>query len=292
MQTRSILAYVAAGAAAVGVRFGVLAVWAGGNSEFGDPEILRLAVAAVFFAVLVGVDREAFTGMRSKAAQVFSPADFAPGRPVTAVSDSMAKVFSGVTDDASRQAAVREWLTGIPAVVLLIPLLFYLRFGMVGDLGWGLTVFFAVYCVLWAVGLYFRPKTEYHTTVAAKGDWVDWVGAFWLVACAFGPLFGWAVTEGWTMTPESWHWRYVTRVVLAAGLPVVTGLPMFRYIKGKSAQVALPMLVLVTLLPVLTAVHAIQDLVDGPVPRGRDAVLVLAHTERALDERVGGGGGK
>ena len=78
----------------------------------------------------------------------------------------------------------------------LIPLIFYLRFRRVGPLGWGTTVFFDTYCVLAAIGLYFRPRTEYHSPVALRGNWLDRVCAFWLVGCAFGPFFGWIVTTG------------------------------------------------------------------------------------------------
>ena len=35
----------------------------------------------------------------------------------------------------------------------------YLRFHEVGPLGWGTTVFFAVYCIVTAIGLYFGPRT-------------------------------------------------------------------------------------------------------------------------------------
>jgi len=100
-----------------------------------------------------------------------------------------------------------------------------------------------------------------------RRDWVDRVGAFWLVGCAFGPLLGWLVTETFPITPDSWHWLYGLRALLAAGVPLVLALPLLRYVRGKSSLVALPLLVVITLLPVSTAIPVIQDLWEGPCVR-------------------------
>lgn len=89
---------------------------------------------------------------------------------------------------------------GIVWSFVLIPALFYLQFGEVGALGWGATVFFAALCLLVAVGLHFHGRHEYRTPVALRNGWLDWIGAFWLVACAFGPLFGWALTAAFELT--------------------------------------------------------------------------------------------
>ena len=95
---------------------------------------------------------------------------------------------------------MRRWLWGIVWSFVLIPALFYLQFGEVGALGWGATVFFAALCLLVAVGLHFHGRHEYRTPVALRNGWLDWIGAFWLVACAFGPLFGWALTAAFELT--------------------------------------------------------------------------------------------
>jgi hypothetical protein len=138
------------------------------------------------------------------------------------------------------------------------------------------TVFFVAYCVIAAVGLFFRPRTEFHTTVKLRGDWRDKVGAFWLVACAFGPFFGWIATNVLPVTAHSWVWVYGLRVFLAAVLPLITAIPLTRYIQGKAAWVSLPLLILVTLLPVSSAFNASRDLFDGPVNG------VLVHTGRTI----------
>jgi hypothetical protein len=203
------------------------------------------------------------------------------------VADQVAYSFFRVKDQASRQRAIRQFLLGTVEAALLIPSLFYLRYREIGPLGWGTTLFFIVYFLLCAVGLYFNPRTEYHSSVTLRGDWLDRVGAFWLVGCAFGPFFGWLITTGvLPITLTSWRWLYVLRVVLAAAVPIVLALPLTRYARGKSAQVALPLLVCVTLLPVSSAMNVSRDLWEGPVVRqvrsNGQPELYLKHTERSL----------
>lgn len=172
------------------------------------------------------------------------------------VADQVARTYFGVTDEVSRRRVIQQCLLGAVEALALTPFLFYLRFGRVGPLGWGTTVFFVSYLLLTATGLYFRPHTEFHSTVPLRGDWRDRVGAFWLVGCTFGPLFGWIITSGvFPITQNSWHWLYGFRVLLAAVVPIVLALPLTRYVRGKSTLVALPLLVLVTLLPVSSAMN-------------------------------------
>ena len=205
----------------------------------------------------------------------------------TETADRVAETFFGVTDEASRRRAIRQCLLAAPQFAVGIPALFYLRFGRVGPLGWGTTVFFVVYCLLCAVGLYFRPRVEYHSPVPLSGDWLDRVGAFWLVGCAFGPLLGWFFTTGTIpVTHASWHRLYGLRVLFAAVVPAALALPLTRYVRGRSARVALPLLVLVTLLPVSTAMNASLDLWEGPSARVSPAdgrtELYLRHTGQSL----------
>src|SRR6266446_6264576 len=86
---------------------------------------------------------------------------------------------AGSTPQSLRRAIVR-WLGGAVCAAVLLPLLFYLRFGTVGPLGWGLAVFLAAFCLLAVAGLYFLRRPEFHTPVALRNDWLDHIGAFWL----------------------------------------------------------------------------------------------------------------
>jgi hypothetical protein len=151
-----------------------------------------------------------------------------------------------------------------------------------------------VYCLLSATGLYFLPRTEYHTPVALRGDWVDRLGAFWLVSCAFGPFFGWALTSTLPLTMTSWRWIYGLRVLLAAGLPLITALPLTRYLRGKAVLVALPIMLIVTMLPIWSTVNVSRDLWEGPVVQQVQSInnptetvreLYLPHTNRIIEQR-------
>jgi len=205
-----------------------------------------------------------------------------------AAADQVAQTFFGVGPDPdSRRRAIRGLLLGAVQVGLLVPYAFYLRFGEVGPMGWGTTVFFVAYCILAAIGLYFGPRTEFHTTVALRGDWADHVGAFWLVSCAFGPFLGWIVTSAFPITADSWRWLYGLRVFLAAGIPILTALPLTRYARGKAAWVAVPLLVGVTLLPIWSAVRVSQDLRDGPIVQrlraSGESRLYLPHSQQRIE---------
>lgn len=147
---------------------------------------------------------------------------------------------------------------------LAIPVLFYLEFGEVGPLGWGLTVFFAVIFILIAISDRYESEIDTHSEQKAKGDWIDRIGAFWLVCCAFGPLAGWAVSNV-PHTVENWKLLYGIRIFLAAGLPVLTVFPHLRYLfSGKGVLIKAAILIVITLLPVSTAVNSIRDLLNGP----------------------------
>lgn len=278
--------YAGAGIAAVLTRAGLVYLAPQMAGTKTDRSEIVLATAAVFFGVVFLFARPAFREAAGPSHSITDAAAFTPKATPQQTSDAMARVFAGVTDDNSRRRAILEWLAEVPRITVLIPFMYYLRFGRIGPLGWGLTVFFDVYCLLWVVGLYFRPRTEYHTPVRLRGDWIDHVGAFWLIGCAFGPFFGWFATEAYLPTPASWRWQYGLRALLAAAAPILLALPLLRYARGKSSRVAVPLLLVITLLPVSTAVYVIEDLWEGPSIRVGPSVsereLYLKHTGRSL----------
>ncbi|MFZ2097364.1 MAG: hypothetical protein WAV05_12075 [Anaerolineales bacterium] len=203
------------------------------------------------------------------------------------VSDQIAESFFGVTaDKASRRQAIQRLILGAVASALFIPALFYLRFREVGGFGWGITIFFVVYCLLAAIGLYFQARPAYHSPVRLQGNWLDWLGAFWLISCAFGPLFGWMITSIFSITVDTWRWLYGLRLVMAAGFPLITSLPLIRYLRGKMILVALPILVIVTILPIWSTVNVSKDLWYGPILRQVQSTgqleLFLQYTSQSL----------
>ena len=186
------------------------------------------------------------------------------------------------------------WVLAALTAAVWVPTHFYLETGEVPPIGWGTTVFLAAFCLLVGVGMYFARRTEYHTQVEARSGWADRVGAFWLVACAFGPFFGWVLTSVFTLTEGNWRWLYWGRVGLSVGLPVLTALPLLRYARGRGAPIMLAILLGVTALPAWSAWATMRDLLDGPSnllvrspsPGLPDAEYRhLSHTNRVLAGR-------
>ena len=93
----------------------------------------------------------------------------------------------------------------------------------------------------------------------------DRIGAFWLVACAFGPFFGWIVTAI-PPTEASWKWQYLGRTFLAVILPVITAVPLVPYARSRAALIAIPLLLVITALPISSCIWVLADLHDGPKP--------------------------
>ena len=204
-----------------------------------------------------------------------------------------AKASPGIDPDKlARQRDVRTWLVASVWAAVMLPIYFYVRWGAdifslkhgaAGPLAWGCTIFIVTICLLVALGFGLDGRTEYDAKVPMRGDLADRVGACWLFSCAFGPCLGWVATAVLPITSGSWHWLYGVRVFLAAGLPILTALPLTRYARGKTALILLPLLAGVTLLPVWSAVNAARDLWSGPVariiPSTGQQVWYLEHTE-------------
>ena len=199
--------------------------------------------------------------------------------PLPEPASEMARKFfgAGTSRSSLERTARRMWWAALCAAVA-VPLMFWMYFGEVGPLGWGVTTFFVAYCAVAGVGLYFLPRPEYHTTVELKEGVSARIGAFWMVACTIGPLIGWIATETLPLTSGSWRWLYGFRGVVAGLVPVITMLPLVRYARGRSALIALPLLLCITALPVYSTWATIFDLLEGP--RGHE----LRHTERMIKE--------
>jgi hypothetical protein len=202
----------------------------------------------------------------------------------------MARIFFATgSSPTDLRRAIRGWLISAVCSAVLVPALFWLRFGRVDGLAWGLTVFLVVYCLLVAFGLFFLNRPAYHTPIAPRGDWLDWVGAFWLMACAFGPFFGWILTSAFPLTQDNWRWLYAGRVFLSVVLPVLTALALLRYVRGRGALIMLVLLLGVTALPIWSAWAVGQDLLSEPELRPNDrgrVVMVLPHTQVELEDYI------
>jgi hypothetical protein len=195
----------------------------------------------------------------------------------------------------------RAFLIGAAQAAVVIPALFYLVAGEVNAFALSVTGFFVVLCLLAALGYSTPGAPPGRTQAGARAGAFGRVGSLWLVACAFGPFFGWLVTAASVLTEENWRWRYCVRVSLCAGLPVLCALPLSRYVRGSRWHVALLLLLGVTALAAWSGLNTLRDLREGPTVRlmtGRyDApnnsfypsaggtpfkLTTLAHTQRNI----------
>lgn len=163
--------------------------------------------------------------------------------------------------------SVRAFLIAAAQAAVIIPVLFYLHFGEIDAFALSFTGFIVALCLLVALGYSISDGHVNQATADVKVGTFGRVGSFWLVACAFGPFFGWLVTDGFTLTEENWRWRYVVRLVLCVGLPVLTALPLLRYARGRFWHVALLLLLCVTALAAWSGLNTLRDLREGPTVR-------------------------
>jgi hypothetical protein len=175
----------------------------------------------------------------------------------------LARYFNVASIKGDNRQLVKQFLLGALWAAVVTPLLFFLKFGTLNWFSISFTIFLVVLCLLFALGFFFQTKTEYHTRVPMEGSFADRIGAFWLVACAFGPFFGWIITS-FQPTVNSWKWQYLARAFFGVILPVITAIPLVPYARGKAALIAIPLLLAITALPVSSCLWVLADLHDGP----------------------------
>ena len=176
-------------------------------------------------------------------------------------------IFYGeINVEGSLWALIPKAAVGIIVSVVIILLGFLLSFGEIPLFAGGFSIFIAALQVLTIVGLRFLRRDETHTTVKPRNDWIDRVGSFWLMACGFGAFLGWISGVLGETFPDFWRMFNVLKVIFTIVLPVTTMLPNTRYISRNAAFVQVPILVLVTLLPVLVGISAVFALLTNSRP--------------------------
>ena len=168
------------------------------------------------------------------------------------------------------QVNIKNTLIGVIVVSTLIPALFYLSFGEVGPVGFGLTVFLVTATLLVRVGQYANERESFYApsnAIIIRDDWLDKVTFTGLVFFVLGPLIGLFVSSSTALPPSeaSWRWQYGIRVFLAIVIPLVTAvLILVFHVERRTLLVYLPVVLLVTALPVSSAVRPLMDLCVGP----------------------------
>ena len=124
----------------------------------------------------------------------------------------------------------------------------------------GLGIGLSAFMLVGLVAVRFSRRTDLHTAVKPKGDWLDKLGGFWLFACAGGAFFGWIALQ-FTVYPAVSIYMHAVTVFLTIVLPVVTMLPLIRYVHGKAMYIQTPLLTIITLLPMLVGFGSAATLV-------------------------------
>src|SRR5262245_28214145 len=168
-------------------------------------------------------------------------------------------------------------IRSLPWTLLILPIFYF----QTSDIRFSLGAFGVLvgFLLLVAGGFYLADEPDFHTKVVFKNNWLDKIGAFWLIAIFFGPLMGYLITLI-QPTLKSWRWQFGARVFFAATLPVLLSLPLYRYARGKAALIAVPFLVGLTLLPCLTAYWVARDLVTGE----KSGMVRLVRSETYLTD--------
>ena len=146
---------------------------------------------------------------------------------------------------------------GILLSVALILVRYWFEFGKLSVFAFVFAGFLAMFQILLIVGLRFRTGTEAHTTVKARGDKLDMLAAWWLMACFLGAFIGWGCGQFAEIFPAYSKVFTIGEILFTIILPITTMLPNVRYVRRNSAFVQIPLLFFVTLLPLLVGIDAV-----------------------------------
>lgn len=174
--------------------------------------------------------------------------------------------INGVSVAASLWVLVPKAALGIALSIAAVFLRSWGEFGYVSMFAVGFAIFIAAFEVLLIVGLRFADRPDVHTTVKPQNDVFDRLGAWWLIACAFGAFFGWIVGNMVVFLPDHWRVVMVVKVFFTIVVPVASMLPNLRYVSRNAAYVQVPILIFITLLPMLVGVGALISLITGVRP--------------------------
>ena len=159
--------------------------------------------------------------------------------------------FGDLNTEASLWVLVPKAAASITLSFVMVLIIFWLEFGEIPDLAYGFGVFLVALQISMIIGLRFADRPGIDVENGVKYRWIDLIGAWWLVACAFGAFIGWVAGYLALAYPRHKEAFQITRVVFTIVIPVVTMLPNFRYIRKNAAFIQVPIIIIVTLLPVL-----------------------------------------
>ena len=143
--------------------------------------------------------------------------------------------------------------------------LFYENFGVINLSIFCVAFFFD--CIFISLGLwrYAQDRKSRDESDKASNLRGDWLAIITLVGFLFhyaGPVVGWGLTD--LSTEASWPLLYGTRVILALILPTISAAVMLPFLLRRALLVYVPLVLLMTALPVWSGLNAALDLYEGP----------------------------
>lgn len=167
----------------------------------------------------------------------------------------------------TQHAAKPKYWYSIVLISVVVPLIFWLRFGRVD----GFAIAFTAFLLLLITTVQFlqNPGGKYENGGVKKlsPSRFDKLGVVWLLSIPFAPFLSWMIAEFFTITIYNWHAILGIKAGLCVVLPCICVLPLVRYINGRTAFVAGLILVIGTCFPVIIGWNSMVDLIEGPQDR-------------------------
>lgn len=169
----------------------------------------------------------------------------------------------GVSESASLWLLIPRVALGIVLSTTLLFVLFWLRFGEINTYIALIALLFGVFQILLVVGLRHQHSLDPH--IARSPRRFDRIGSFWLIAVFFGAIFAWFTNDAAGSYPAYAAPLHIATVTLSIVLPIATSIPNFRYVTIANAHITVPMLVVVTLLPMIVGWPSVTALLRSTV---------------------------
>lgn len=165
-----------------------------------------------------------------------------------------------VDPEASLWIMIPQLLISIATSSGVVIIVFRLYFGEFAMFAFAFAGFLSILQILMVVGLRFQSRSEFHAERKPHFGLLEKIGGFWLVTCLLGPFISWICGNLAVAIPQARSACLVIAVAFSLVFPVITLLPNVRYVGGKASYVQVPLLVLITMLPVIVGVHYLRKL--------------------------------
>jgi hypothetical protein len=160
----------------------------------------------------------------------------------------------------------KEWppAVGLLFTAVFIPALFRVMFGVVD----GYAIGFTAFLLMLMLAVEYLPKLadRAEPLPAKKVTRLESIcGGVWGLSIPFAPFLTWVLTNAFDVDRSNWRLLVGTRAFLCVVVPLVTVLPLLRYVRRGNAGLQILVLGIGTAFPVATGAASAADFVAGPV---------------------------